>query len=225
MRAPLLLSFLLLGGLACKQNKDAPEPPAGGGASAAPATAPAEAPAAAPDAPAEPASAPAEPGQPVPAFELEGTRFGEGGAAEPVVVSSRGAERPRAYVFIGTRCSTTAKYLERLSALEEEFGSKVDFVFVYPNKTDPVEERAAFHQQHGMKGPMVHDPGARVARMLGRERTAEVVLVGKDGVIAYAGAIDDNKDEAQVTRRHLALALGEHLAGKPVSQPKSVGSA
>jgi peroxiredoxin len=126
---------------------------------------------------------------------------------------------------VGTRCGTTARYLGRLAALEQAYAGKVDFVYLYPNKTDSSEEKAAFHKQHALRGPMVDDAGAKIARQLGGERTAEVVLTRKDGVVVYRGAIDDNKDEANVTRKHLALAMDEHLAGKPVSQPKTIGTA
>jgi hypothetical protein len=72
---------------------------------------------------------------------------------------------------------------------------------------------------------MVDDQRAEVALLLGGERTAELVLAGRDGIIVYRGAIDDSKDAAAVQRKHFALAADEHLAGKPVSQPKTVGTA
>ena len=39
----------------------------------------------------------------------------------------------------------------------------------------------------------------------------------KDGSIVFRGGIDDSRDEAGVKRRHLAEAIKEVLAGKPVS--------
>jgi hypothetical protein len=210
MRLTGLLSLSLL--LACNQAGDrANAEPASGAAGAAPAAA------------ASPART-AGPGDKVPAFEVEGLSLA-GDSPTPVKIASRDRDLPAAYVFVGTKCGTTAKYMGRLKELEKAHAGRVDFVFLYPNKTDPAPERKAFHRKHALQGPLVEDPGGRVATLLGRERTAEVVVVGKDDTIVYAGAIDDNKDEAKVTRKHLALALEEHLAGKTVSQPKTIGTA
>ena len=171
-------------------------------------------------------SAPLEPGQSIPAFEREGIAFGPDGAASTVAISSRKTERPTAYLFLGTRCETTAMYLTRMAALEKQYAGRVDFVYLYPNKTDSREEKQAFHRKHQLRGPMVDDQGAAVAHgLLGGRRTAELVLADKAGVVLYTGAIDNDAEEAKVTRRHFALAIDQHLAGKPVSQPKSVGNA
>ena len=174
----------------------------------------------------EPPAAIAEPGQPIPSFQADATRFAADGAPTAVKIASGNTERPTAYVFVGTHCGTTAQYLSRIAALEQSYQGKVDFVYLYPNKTDKPEEKVAFHKQHKLRGPMVDDQGAAIASgLLGGERTAELVLAGKDGVIVYRGAIDDNKDESKVSRKHVAVAIDEHLAGKPVSEPKTLGSA
>lgn len=178
-------------------------------------------------APARPArAAPIEPGQTVPAFEREGVVLGADGSPSAVAISSQKTERPTAYFFLGTKCRTTAMYLARIAALEKQYAGKVDFVYLYPNKTDSAEEKRAFHRQHQLRGPMIDDQGAAVAHgLFGARRTAELVLADRSGVVLYTGAVDDNKDESQVARRHAALAIDEHLAGAPVSQPKSVGTA
>src|SRR5690606_6387978 len=147
------------------------------------------------------------------------------GGATTVAIDSRQTTRPTAYVFVGAKCPTTAKYLGRLARLEEQYAGKIDFVFLYPNRNDSPEEKIAFHRTHGLRGPMVDDQGARISLMLGGQRTAEAVVADPAGTIIYRGAIDDSRDEDKVTRKHLAVALDEHLAGKPVSQPKTVGTA
>jgi thiol-disulfide isomerase/thioredoxin len=128
---------------------------------------------------------------------------------------------PVIYAFLGTTCPTTAKYLERLAALEKELGRRVAFVYVYPNHNDTSEAKKAFHAKHGLGRVLVDDRGAKVATLLGAQKTSEVILVSKKGRIAYRGAIDDNKEAAQVKRRHLAIAARELLAGKKVSTPKT----
>lgn len=178
--------------------------------------------------PGEPAPAGADghqPGQRIPAFEAAGVAIGRDGQDTAVAVASRATKRPTAYVFVGTQCGTTAQYLGRIAALETAYADKIDFVYLYPNSTDASDAKREFHAKHKLRGPMVDDVGGKLARQLGGERTAEMVLAGVDGIIAYRGAIDDNREEAQVVRKHFSLAADEHLAGKPVSQPKTIGTA
>jgi hypothetical protein len=105
-----------------------------------------------------------------------------------------------------------------MHALETTYRAKgVDFVYIYPNRSDTSEAKTAFHRDKKLGGVMVDDQGGPVTRALGIGRTSEVVLVGKDGVIVYRGAIDDSRDGGKVTARYVATALDEHLAGKPVT--------
>jgi peroxiredoxin len=156
----------------------------------------------------------AGPGDPVPAFEARVARGGK-----TALHDSRAAKRPTLYLFVGARCPTTGKYLPRVRALEEKHAGKVDFLYLYPNATDSPAEKAAFHEQSKLAGGMIDDAGARLAALLGAQRTAEAFLVDAGGRIAYRGAIDDDREGKAVTRAHLDLAIGEVLAGKPVSTP------
>jgi hypothetical protein len=109
----------------------------------------------------------------------------------------------------------------RLRELEKQHAGKVDFVYLYPNATDSSAEKVAFHQAKGLGGAMVDDGGARSARTLGAQRTAEAFVVDEDQRVVYHGAIDDDRSGQSVKRRHLAVALDEVLAGKPVSTPRT----
>jgi hypothetical protein len=130
--------------------------------------------------------------------------------------------KPTAYVFLGAACPTTASYMDRLVALEKEFKKKgVGFVYLYPNKTDKPEVKREHFTRRGLTGLFIDDQGAKIATLLGAARTSEVLVVDKQARIVYRGAIDDNKDESKVTRRHLATTLDEVLAGKKVSTPKT----
>lgn len=162
----------------------------------------------------------------VPAFEADAVRLtGTPPRETSVHVSSQGRANPTAYVVLGTHCPTTAKYLERIAALEKRYGKKVDFIYLYPNRTDTPEAKREFHAEHGFAGPLIDDQGATITLQMRVGRTAEVVLAARDGTIVYRGAIDDSKDPAKVTREHAAIAIDEHLAGKPVTLPKTQGTA
>lgn len=126
-------------------------------------------------------------------------------------------QRPTAYIFVGTTCPATKRYLDRMKELETAYRDKVDFVFVYPNRTDPSPAKADFHRASGLKSPMVDDTGARIAKALAATRTSEVLLAAKNGTLLYRGGIDDSGDPNTVKTKFVRVALDEHLAGKPVS--------
>ena len=129
--------------------------------------------------------------------------------------------RPTAYVFLGTTCPTTQMYLGRVAALDKQFGEKVTFVYLYPNVTDAPEAKKAHFAKLGVHGLFVDDQGAKIAKRVGAQRTTEVIVIDKKSNIVYRGAIDDNKEERRVARRHLAVALDEVLAGKKIGTPKT----
>lgn len=130
------------------------------------------------------------------------------------------------YIFVGTHCPATAAYAERLTQLEKTYAPKgVDFVYLYPNNEDTKETAVAFHNDEKLTGQLIHDKGAQLARLFKAQRTSELFLVNKDGVIVYHGAIDDSRDPSGVKQRYLATALDELLAGKPITTASSQVSA
>lgn len=141
-----------------------------------------------------------------------------GGKAKKTDFDSHARKRPTVYVLAGAACPTTSAYLERLRAFEAAYGAKVDFVYVYPNRNDKPETKLAFHEAAKLAGGMIDDQGGKIARRLGAQKTSEVILTDKKGVIVYRGAIDDApKRPDSVKERYLARALDEHLAGKAVT--------
>jgi hypothetical protein len=134
------------------------------------------------------------------------------------MVDSQDVRVPTAYMVVGVKCGATPAYEKRFRAIEDEFRSKgVDFFWVFPNKTETLEEKQAWMKKIGLKGPMIDDAGAKIALALECKNTAQVVLSDKQGHIVFRGGIDDNRMEGDVKRRHLAEAIQEVLAGKPVS--------
>jgi peroxiredoxin len=155
-------------------------------------------------------------GEKIPRFEAQLQR-----GAKTSALDSHRTRRPTVYLTVGTRCPTTTAYVSRLRELEQRHAGKVDFVYVYPNKTDSSAEKTAFHAAKQLAGALVDDQQARIASLLGAQRTAEVFLVDRGHRLVYHGAIDDDRGGQRVSRRHLAIALDELLAGKKVSEPKT----
>jgi hypothetical protein len=133
-------------------------------------------------------------------------------------VDSHDVKVPTVYLVIGVKCGATPAYEKRFKAIEDEFRSKgVDFVWVFPNKTETLEEKQNWMKKLGLKGPMIDDAGAAIAKALECKNTSQAILTNKDGTIVFRGGIDDNRDESAVKQRFLADAIQETLAGKPVT--------
>ncbi len=69
------------------------------------------------------------------------------------------------------------------------------------------------------------DESGTVGKLYNAKVTPELFIIGKDGVLAYAGAIDDKKstaaEDVKGAKNYVSQALDEVLAGKPVSEPSS----
>lgn len=144
-------------------------------------------------------------------------------ATAVATVDSKDVKVPTVYMIIGVNCGATPGLEKRFKAVEDQYRAKgVDFFWVFPNKTETLEQKQAWMKKVGLKGGMIDDVGAKITKALEFTNTAAAVLTDKDGNIVYRGAIDDSpRDEAGVKRQHLAEAIKETLAGKPVSMTSS----
>ncbi len=132
--------------------------------------------------------------------------------------------------FVGTECPLAKLYAARLVKLAEEYaGQGIGVVAINANVQDSISELAHFAKTHAITFPLLKDPGNKVADAFGAKRTPEVFLLDADRVVRYWGRIDDQYgvgfQRDKVSRRDLAVAIDELLAGKPVSEPacESVG--
>ena len=127
-----------------------------------------------------------------------------------------------AYIFVGSSCPATNAYVDRFKDLERTYGPKgVEFVYLYPNGNDTHDVQLTFHKEKGFKGPLIDDHGARLAGLFKAKRTTEIFVADKRGAIVFHGAVDDSREPRAITKRYLAPALDEILAGKPVTTPTS----
>lgn len=128
--------------------------------------------------------------------------------------------------FMGTECPVAKLYGPRLAALAKEFESRgVAFIGINANQQDSISTIAQYAKTHGLSFPILKDVGNMLADQLGAQRTPEVFVLDRQRVIRYWGRIDDQYGvgytRPKPSRRDLALALEELLAGKPVSVPVS----
>lgn len=130
--------------------------------------------------------------------------------------------------FLGIECPLVHRYVPRLNELADEYRARgVAFLALDPNRQDSLAEMAHFVRTSGLNFPLLKDVGNRVADRFGAIRTPEVFVLDGERRIRYWGRVDDQYgfqqgvgyQRPEATRRDLAEALDELLAGRPVSEP------
>jgi peroxiredoxin len=127
-------------------------------------------------------------------------------------------------VFIGTECPLSNLYMVRLAELAREFRPRgVSFLAINSNSQDTQERMADHAKKHPLPFPILKDDKNVIADRFGARRTPEAFVLDGERRIRYQGRIDDQfgigYKRAGPTRRDLALALDEVLAGKTVTSP------
>jgi peroxiredoxin len=128
--------------------------------------------------------------------------------------------------FLGTECPLANLYAPRLQTLADRFAPQgVAVVGISSNVQDSVTELAAYARVHGLRFPILKDPGNRVADRFGATRTLQVFVLDQDRAIRYCGRVDGQYSfgsgvglaQPVARRDDLAIALEELLAGRPVT--------
>jgi peroxiredoxin/mono/diheme cytochrome c family protein len=132
-------------------------------------------------------------------------------------------------VFTGIECPVSNYYVSRLKDLSKAYATKsVQFLAVNSNPQDSLADVAEHAKQGDLPFPVLKDVDQKVLELLAAERTPEVVLLDSSRAVRYRGRIDDQFGvgfrRPQPSRRDLALALDEVLAGKPVSVARTQAS-
>jgi thiol-disulfide isomerase/thioredoxin/mono/diheme cytochrome c family protein len=130
-------------------------------------------------------------------------------------------------VFLGTECPLSNAFVPVLAELHKEYAARgVAFVAVNSNQQDTPERVAAHARKLQVPFPVVKDPGNVAADDFGARRTPEAFVLSPQGRVLYQGRIDDQfgigySRPGKPSRRDLAEALDEALAGKKVSVPNT----
>lgn len=120
--------------------------------------------------------------------------------------------------FLGVECPLAGLYARRLNELRIEF-PQIQFTAFAPNLHDSDAEVAEFQERLDFP---IRKSAAEAIR-LGAKHSPEVFLIHA-GHVVYSGRIDDQYEPGvhrpAPTRRDLALAIEDVLAGRSVSVPR-----
>ncbi|HEX2429006.1 MAG TPA: thioredoxin family protein [Gaiellaceae bacterium] len=128
-------------------------------------------------------------------------------------------------------CPYVLAWEGRIDALAREYAERgVRFVAVNSNDAeaypaDSFDAMVEHARDAGYSFDYLYDESQKVARALGSERTPEAFVFDADRRLVYHGAVDDNREEADVTTSYLRDALDAALAGEtpPVDDTPPVG--
>ncbi|MDR5683663.1 MAG: thioredoxin family protein [Armatimonadota bacterium] len=141
-------------------------------------------------------------------------------------------DRVVAVIFSCNHCPYVRAWEDRMVAIQRDYADRgVQLLAInanddvkYPEDSfEKMRERAA---EKGFNFPYLRDATQEVARAYGAQRTPEVFLFDREGILRYHGAIDDNyEDPGAVRRHHLREALDSILEGRdpPVTETPPVG--
>jgi len=128
-------------------------------------------------------------------------------------------------------CPYVQAWESRMIDLQREYGARgFRLVAINSNNAathpeDSFDEMRARAGREGFNFDYLYDEDQSLARTLGSERTPEVFLFDRDRQLVYHGAIDDSRDEHNVSTRYLRDALEAVFEGAepPVADTPSVG--
>jgi peroxiredoxin len=133
-------------------------------------------------------------------------------------------------VFLGNHCPVVQAYDDRIIDFTNDYkGKSVKVVGVSVNDLDsdrlPAIKR--YVKDKGLNYVYGYDESQQIGRAYGATNTPQFFVLDKDRVIRYLGAMDDNMNEAKVTKKYLRDAVDAVLKGETVeiseTQPKGCG--
>jgi peroxiredoxin len=142
------------------------------------------------------------------------------------------ADKPAlAVVWSCNHCPYVQAWEGRMIELQREFGDRgFQLVAISSNDAenypeDSFDAMKARADRRGFNFDYLYDEDQSVLGAYGAERTPEVFLFDPDRKLVYHGAIDDSREETEVTQSYLRDAIEAVLADEepPVSETPPVG--
>jgi peroxiredoxin len=134
-------------------------------------------------------------------------------------------------VFTCNTCPFAKAYESRIVDLNTKYAPK-GYPVVAINPNDPAVapgDSYADMQTKKYAFPYLQDESQQVAKTYGATRTPHLYILtrqGKDFVVSYIGAIDDNSEDPKLVKtKYVENAMAEIMAGKPatINSTKAIG--
>jgi len=125
-------------------------------------------------------------------------------------------------VFLANHCPVVTAYEDRILDFAKEYqGKAVKVVGVCVEvgryrETDNLPAIKTRVKEKGYKFVYGFDETQKIGKDYGATNTPQFVVLDKDRVIRYLGAMDDSQNESRVTKTYLKDAVDALLAGKKI---------
>jgi len=135
--------------------------------------------------------------------------------------------RAAVFVFVSTECPVSNRYAPEVVRLYDGLAANgVRFTLVYPNPAESASDIRTQLKEYGYPMDALRDPAHAFVKRIGISITPEAAVFTPDGKLAYRGRLDDRYvslglERPAPTRRDLADALTDLLAGRPVRTPRT----
>lgn len=125
--------------------------------------------------------------------------------------------------FSSQHCPWSRAADSDFEALQGKYKDRgVVVIGVDSHKSTSAEDIAKHRTEAGISFAILKDEMNQYADAVGANQTPEVVIVDKDGKVAYHGAFDDRKEpEGDATKNYVADAVEALLAGKKPEPSKT----
>ncbi len=111
------------------------------------------------------------------------------------------------------------------STADKYKGQEVVWLAIDSTAGTSAEDNKAKAEEWSISYPILSDTTSAVAQQYGAKTTPHMYVIDKEGKLVYNGAIDDDSSadgsKGDKAKNHVAKALDEVLAGKPVSTPET----
>lgn len=131
-------------------------------------------------------------------------------------------------IFTCNHCPWAQAWEGRFKQIQADYGPKgVQLIAINSNDAvshpgDSFEAMKQHAKEREFNYPYLHDEEQAVARAYGAERTPEVFVFDKAGILQYHGTVDDNADDpAAVQNAYLRDALDAILIGQVPATPET----
>lgn len=98
------------------------------------------------------------------------------------------------------------------------------WITVNPNYKNAAKAKQEADEKKIKATAVVHDPSGKIGKAYGFKTTPHMVVIGKDGKVAYNGAIDDKAEtegDPRAAKNYVKEAVAKLQAGQPVTVAKT----
>ncbi len=135
--------------------------------------------------------------------------------------------KPFLFIFLSPDCPLCQNYSAALNSLQTKYGSEINFYGIIPGKAYTKKEIQTFQSTYKIDFPLYIDKEMNLSKYLKATVTPQVILLDKNKILIYKGAIDDllqklGKQKLKATKFYLQEAIENLLKQQPAEIKRTI---